>query len=197
MGPLRGILKLPAARQPVFPSYDSELVASHTRLAAPADFGCLHPAAGGASDGLSFLGDAGDLGPRSVQVHQIFHPEADAAAQIHQAVVQAAQEHKHVLLDFGGNWCGDCQILDYYFHQQPNAALIAQDYVLVDIDVGQMDHNMNIAAQYGMPLKHGVPALAVLDAQGNAIYDQTDGQFSAMGRVDPQLVTEFLERWKQ
>lgn len=135
--------------------------------------------------------------PEAFQVHQIFHPEADAAAQIHQAVVQAAQEHKHVLLDFGGNWCGDCQILDYYFHQQPNAALIAQDYVLVDIDVGQMDHNMNIAAQYGMPLKHGVPALAVLDAQGNAIYDQTDGQFSAMGRVDPQLVTEFLERWKQ
>jgi len=134
--------------------------------------------------------------PQAFQVHQIYNPDANAAAEIHQALVEAAQQHKHVLLDFGGNWCGDCQILDYYFHQQPNAALIGEGYILVDVDVGQMDHNMNIAAQYGMPLTHGVPALAVLDGQGKVLYDQADGQFSAMGRVDPALVTEFLERWK-
>jgi len=134
--------------------------------------------------------------PEAFQVHQIYNPNADAASEIHQALAQAAQQHKRVLLDFGGNWCGDCQILDYYFHQQPNQALIAQGYILVDIDVGQMDHNMNIAARYGMPLQHGVPALAVLDAQGKVLYDQTDGQFSAMGRVDPSLVTDFLKRWK-
>jgi thioredoxin 1 len=135
--------------------------------------------------------------PEPFQVHQIYNPTVDAAAEIHRAVAEAAQDHKRVLLDFGGNWCGDCQILDYYFHQPPDAALIARHYILVDIDVGQMDHNMNIAAQYGMPLKHGVPALAVLDGQGNVVYDQTDGQFSAMGQVDPNLVTEFLERWKR
>ncbi len=134
--------------------------------------------------------------PEAFRVHQIYNPNADATAEIHQALVEAAQQHKRVLLDFGGNWCGDCQILDYYFHQQPNQALIAQDYVLVDVDVGQMDRNMNIAAQYGLPLKHGVPALAVLDAKGEVIFGQTDGQFSAMGRVDPALVTQFLERWK-
>jgi thioredoxin 1 len=130
------------------------------------------------------------------RVHQIYNPGVDAAAEIHQALAEAARQHKRVLLDFGGNWCGDCQILDYYFHQQPDATLIAQDYILVDVDVGQMDRNMNIAAQYDMPLKHGVPALAVLDAQGDVVYSQTEGQFSDMGRVDPGLVTEFLERWK-
>jgi thioredoxin 1 len=134
--------------------------------------------------------------PEAFQVHQIYNPNADAAAEIRQAVTEAAQQHKRVLLDFGGNWCGDCQILDYYFHQQPNAALIAQHYILVDVDVGQMDHNMNIAARYDMPLKHGVPALAVLNTQGKVVYSQTNGQFAAMGRVDPTLVTEFLERWK-
>lgn len=134
--------------------------------------------------------------PQPFRVHQIFDPGADAAAEIHEAVAQAAQQHKHVLLDFGGNWCGDCQILDYYFHQQPNAALIAGGYILVDVDVGQMDRNMNIAAQYGMPLKHGVPALAVLDGRGRVLVSQTGGEFSDMGRVDPALVTQFLQRWK-
>lgn len=132
------------------------------------------------------------------EVHAIYNPNANAAAQIHAALAKAAREHKRVLLDFGGNWCGDCQILDFYFHQQPNAELIAQDYILVDVDVGQMDKNLEIAGKYGVPIQqHGVPALAVLDSSGNVVYSQGNGQFAAMGKVDPASVTRFLERWKE
>lgn len=131
------------------------------------------------------------------QVHAIYNPDANAAAEIGQALKHAAQQHKRVLLDFGGNWCGDCQILDFYFHQQPNASLIAQNYVLVDIDVGQLNRNLDIADKYGVPIqRHGVPALAVLDANGALVYSQGNGQFAAMGKVDPASVTQFLERWK-
>lgn len=130
------------------------------------------------------------------QVHAIFNPNADAAAQVSAALAEAARQHKRVILDFGGNWCGDCQILDYYFHQQPNAALIAQNYIVVDIDAGHLDKNLDIAGKYGVPLKHGVPALAVLDSSGQVVYSQQNGEFAAMGRVDPAAVTQFLERWK-
>lgn len=134
--------------------------------------------------------------PSPFEVHQVYNPGANAAAEVQQALAKAAKEHKRVLLDFGGNWCGDCQILDFYFHQQPNAAIIAQNYILVDVDVGQMDRNVDIAGKYDVPLKHGVPALAVLAANGDVVYSQTSGQFAAMGRVDPSRVTAFLERWK-
>lgn len=129
-------------------------------------------------------------------VHAIFDPGADAAAQVRDALAEAAQQHKRVLLDFGGNWCGDCQILDYYFHQPPNAALIDHNYILVDIDVGHLDHNVALANQYGATLAHGVPSLSILDAQGHVLYSQNSGEFSSMGRVDPAAVTALLERWK-
>ena len=40
------------------------------------------------------------------------HAKADLAA----ALKTAAATHRRVLLDFGGNWCGDCQVLDFYMH---------------------------------------------------------------------------------
>jgi thiol:disulfide interchange protein len=132
----------------------------------------------------------------SFQVHAIFDPGADAATQVRDALAEATRQHKRVLLDFGGNWCGDCQILDYYFHQPPNAGLIDHNYVLVDIDVGQLDHNVALANQYGVTLRHGVPALAIVDAQGHVLYSQNGGEFSSMGKVDPAAVTALLEQWK-
>ncbi len=134
--------------------------------------------------------------PAMAQRRFIYDANADAHAQIREALEQAAREHKRVILDFGGNWCGDCIVLDMYFHEEPNAALLAANYVLVDIDIGQYDKNLDLAEQYEIPLKLGVPALAVLSAHGRLLYSQKNGEFEKMRRMDPQSVTNFLEQWK-
>ena len=46
------------------------------------------------------------------------YPAIDAApAEIHAALLEARKTHKRVILDFGGDWCGDCQVLNIYFHE--------------------------------------------------------------------------------
>jgi len=132
----------------------------------------------------------------SAQSRIIYSATADPHADIAQAVKTATAEHKNIILDFGGNWCGDCQVLDIYFHQQPNLPLLENNYVLVHVDVGHMDKNTDVADKYGIPLKRGVPALAVLDAHGRLLYSQKNGEFEAMRRMDPASVTEFLNQWK-
>jgi thioredoxin 1 len=130
------------------------------------------------------------------QARLIYDERADAHAEVRAAIAKAEREHKRVILDFGGNWCGDCQVLDIYFHQQPNADLLARNFVLVDIDIGHMDKNVDIAQRYDVPLQKGVPALAVLDTNGRLLYSQTNGEFEKMRHMDPGSVTDFLERWK-
>ena len=44
---------------------------------------------------------------------------------------------------------------------------------------------------YGIPITKGVPALAVLDAGGQVVYSQRNGEFESMGRLDPTAVTVF------
>jgi thiol:disulfide interchange protein len=132
----------------------------------------------------------------SAQSRNIYSATADAHAEVAQAIRTAAQQHKRVLLDFGGNWCGDCQVLDIYFHQPPNSAILDKNYVLVDIDIGHMDKNVDVAEKYDVPLKRGVPALAILDSHGHLLYSQKNGEFESMRRMDPGSVTQFLNQWK-
>jgi thiol:disulfide interchange protein len=126
----------------------------------------------------------------------IYNENADAKAEIRDALSTAAREHKRIILDFGGNWCGDCQVLDIYFHRAPNDQLLSANYVLVDIDIGRYDHNLDLADKYEVPLKRGVPALAVLDEHGRLLYSQKTGEFEKMRQMSPDSVTAFLEQWK-
>jgi thioredoxin 1 len=126
----------------------------------------------------------------------LYPDTAQAKQDIATALAQAGKENKRVLLDFGGNWCGDCQILNIYFHAPANAALLERNFVLVPVNVGHLDQNLDIATKYGVPLVKGVPALAVLDAKGELLYSQHNAEFESMGRVDPSAVTSFLLQWK-
>lgn len=125
----------------------------------------------------------------------IYFEEANPRADIKAALATARRTHKRVILDFGGDWCPDCQVLDIYFHQEPNAALLEKKFILVHVWIGHMDKNIDLAAEYGVPLK-GVPALAVLDGKGKVVYSQRNHEFSNMRAMDAESVTEFLEKWK-
>jgi len=132
----------------------------------------------------------------AAQNRVIYSDTADPHADIAAAIKTATAQHKHIILDFGGNWCGDCQVLDIYFHQQPNQSLLENNFVVVHVDIGHMDKNTDVAQKYEVPLKRGVPALAVLDQHGRLLYSQKNGEFEAMRRMDPASVTEFLNQWK-
>jgi thioredoxin 1 len=127
---------------------------------------------------------------------QLYNTSADAKADISAAIKEAHAEKKHVIVDFGGNWCGDCKVLDINLHRPENLALLNRDFVVVHVDIGRFDKNVEIAQRYGVPLEKGVPALAILDGQGKLLYAQKNGEFESMRKMDPNSVHDFLEQWK-
>jgi thioredoxin 1 len=126
----------------------------------------------------------------------IYPPPPQASADLGAALKSAAASHKRVILDFGGNWCTDCHVLDLYFHDATNAPLLAANYILVHINIDHFDANEDIAARYQIPLGKGVPAIAVLDDRGKLLYSQKTGEFEAMRYMQAGAVTNFLVRWK-
>ena len=102
--------------------------------------------------------------PLSAKAQLAFQPNqhlysetANPRADIVAASTAARRQGKRILLEFGGNWCGDCQVLDFYYHQPPNAALLDRYYVLVHVDIGHMDHNVDVATRYHVPHHQGRP----------------------------------------
>jgi thioredoxin 1 len=121
-----------------------------------------------------------------------------AKADLESAMKEAKKAKKRVIVDFGGNWCTDCKILDINLKKPENAALLDKHFVMVHVNVGDkgISDNFDVAERFGVPLKKGVPALAVIDGDGKVVYAQKNGEFESMRKMDPRSVNDFLERWR-
>lgn len=131
----------------------------------------------------------------AIALPDIYPPPGQARANLAAGLKEAAARHRRVIVDFGGNWCTDCHVLDGYFHDAINQPLLDAGFVVVHVNVGRFDQNQAIAARYGIPLGKGVPAIAVLDSHGKLLYRQTGGEFEDMRHMDTSAVTRFLKRW--
>ena len=81
-------------------------------------------------------------------------------------------------------------------HMPDLARLIAHNFVVVKVDVGRYDKNLDLAAKYGVPISNGIPALAVLDSHGKLLYAQSHGQFANARAMHYQEFAEFFRKWK-
>jgi len=141
-------------------------------------------------------GDATKLQQPTSTSKVIYAPGLDAHDEIKQALTQAARGHKNVLIVFGANWCYDCHVLDLAFHRPDLAGVLQRNYEVVHVDVGEGDKNQDIMEQYHVPMKKGIPALAVLNGQGKLLYSQQGGEFEKARSLAPEDLMAFLEKWK-
>jgi thioredoxin 1 len=126
----------------------------------------------------------------------IYNESADARAEIKEALQKAAAEHKRVIVVFGANWCYDCHVLDKAFHRSDLAPIIAANYEIVHVDIGKGDKNQDLMKQYEVPMKRGIPGLAVLDPDGKVVYSQKNGEFENARALAPEDFLAFLNKWK-
>src|SRR6202035_4200792 len=85
---------------------------------------------------LAFAGSAAPCAERDI------YPAPDRAkSDVAAALAASAAAHKRIILDFGGNWCTDCHVLDHYFHDPVNAPLLQASYILVHINIGRLTDN--------------------------------------------------------
>jgi len=127
----------------------------------------------------------------------IFSDNADAKTEIQHALERAKKLNKRVLLDFGANWCFDCQVLDAAFESADIAPLLQRNFVIVHVDVGQFDKNLDQAKLYQIPLQKGIPAIAVLNADGHLLVSTKDKEFEKARSMTPEEIEDFLNRWKR
>jgi thiol:disulfide interchange protein len=141
-------------------------------------------------------GETAILAPVSEKT-DLYPAAADAKKQIESALQSAKHDHKRVLLVFGGNWCYDCHVLDQALHEGIAARIMKESFVLVHVDIGEADKNLDLAKQYEIPLEKGVPAVAVLGTDGKLLYTSGNGEFEAARTMMRKDLVAFLTRWRE
>jgi len=132
----------------------------------------------------------------AAKAKEIYNESADARVEIKEALAKATAEHKRVILVFGANWCFDCHALDTAFHRSDIAPILAANYEVVHVDIGRGEKNQDLMKQYEVPMKRGIPGLAVLDADGKLVYSQKNGEFENARALAPEDFLAFLNKWK-
>jgi protein disulfide-isomerase len=142
------------------------------------------------SAGLSFI----LLTALSAHAAPAYDEHADARQDVQQALADAAAAKVPVLVVFGANWCPDCRVLDIALKSGASAPLIARDFRVVKVDVGRFDHNVDLATHYGVPLKLGIPAVAVVSADGQVLYATRGGELADARTMGDAGIYEFFKR---
>ena len=118
---------------------------------------------------------------------------ADARVELNRALQQAQRERKQVLVVFGANWCDDCRELAQKMAAGPLAEHVAQRYVVTKVDVARFNKNTDLAQQMGNPIKKGIPAVAVLRADGSLVKATAGGELADARNMGDEQVLKVLE----
>lgn len=127
----------------------------------------------------------------------LYPSDADPKKEIDEALKQASIEKKRVMLIFGGNWCYDCHVLDRALHEGAAGKIAKESFLLLHVDIGEGDKNLDLVKLYKIPLEKGVPAVAILNGEGKLIYSSGEGEFEAARRMMKKDLVAFLLSWKE
>jgi thioredoxin-related protein len=133
---------------------------------------------------------------------QPYNDNADTRSDIKKSVDLAKKENKHVLVQFGGNWCPWC----IRFHAMVNNvsfldSLIKADYiyVLANVPREKEKRDYDLFKELNYPNRFGYPVFVVFDQNGKELHIQDSG---ILENCDPNVkgydttkVVTFLKMW--
>jgi protein disulfide-isomerase len=115
----------------------------------------------------------------SIPAYEPYDENADALDSISKALKIAELENKYVLLQMGGNWCPDCRTLGEYFTRPDIKAWLDDRAILVSVDVGEWNRNLDIVERYGNPISEGIPALVLLNSENEVMFATLAGELAS------------------
>jgi len=129
---------------------------------------------------------------------KLYSPEANAKKEIAEAVKQAKESDKHVLIQVGGNWCIWCaRFNDFVTNDKSLDSLMNANYVVYHLNYSKENKNQELLARYEFPQRFGFPVFLILDEKGDLIHTQTSWYLEAGKSYDKEKVTAFFTDWSK
>ena len=131
-----------------------------------------------------------------------YNESQDARADLKKALEAAKKENKHVLVQFGGNWCPWCLRFHAMVTGTPKLdSLMKENYVylLINVPHEKLKRDNGIFSEFGFPNRFGFPVFVILDKNGNRLNTQDSDSFEHpdpnVKGYDTTKVARFLTMW--
>ena len=130
------------------------------------------------------------------EAKKLYDPTLDGMNQINEAVAKAKAQGKHVLIQYGGNWCGWCIKFDAFCKADTAISrIIADNYIPVKLNYSPENKNDEANRFLGNPTRFGFPVFIILDKNGKPIHIQDSSLLEEGPGYNKQKVAGFFKNW--
>lgn len=130
------------------------------------------------------------------QPAKVYNPDADAQADIRNAVARAAKQGKFVFIQVGGNWCSWCLAFNKLTTVNDTLRTAMNgNFEVVHVNYSKENKNESVLASLGYPQRFGFPVFVILDDKGNRIHTQNSAYLEEGKGHSAKKVLEFLKGW--
>lgn len=127
---------------------------------------------------------------------KLYDPTLDGMKQIMEATRKAAKESKHVLIQYGGNWCSWCIKFDSFCKADSSISnLISANYIPVKLNYDPTNKNDEANAYLGNPSRFGFPVFIIVDGKGAVLHIQDSSLLEEGPGYNKQKVLGFFSQW--
>jgi len=127
---------------------------------------------------------------------RLYDPSLDGMKQIKDAVAQAKEKGKLVLIQYGGNWCGWCVRFDAFCKSDTAISkIISDNYIPIKLNNSPENKNDKANEFLGNPARFGFPVFIIVDGKGKVIHIQDSGLLEEGKGYSREKVLGFFRNW--
>ena len=137
---------------------------------------------------------------RGPDPHEVWVLRSDQTlrAAIQRALERARERGTRVLLEFGADWCPDCNEVVRLSQQSPCKELLAQRYEPIYVHVGRFDRHRDLIERYRV---ERIATLVVLDGTGRRVAQTTLEPISRRSGLTSEALAAWLrdprDEWRR
>jgi thioredoxin-related protein len=145
---------------------------------------------------ISLLMISCSLMSQAQETKKLYDPTIDGMKQINEAVAKAKSQGKHVLIQYGGNWCSWCIKFDGFCKADPEIMkIIEAGYIPVKLNYSPENKNEKANVYLGNPTRFGFPVFIIVDGAGKILHIQDSGLLEEGKGYSKEKVTGFFKNW--
>ena len=130
------------------------------------------------------------------EVKKLYDPSIDGMNQIKEAIASAKANGKHVLIQYGGNWCSWCIKFDGFCKADAEISkLISDNYIPVKLNYSPENKNDESNLFLGNPTRFGFPVFIIVDGKGKILHIQDSALLEDGAGYDQKKVFSFFRNW--
>lgn len=127
---------------------------------------------------------------------KLYDPSLDGMKQIDEAISKAKATGKHVLVQYGGNWCPWCIKFDAFCKADTEITKIIDDnYVSIKLNYSPENKNEASNVFLGNPTRFGFPVFVIIDGKGKVLHIQDSALLESGQGYDQKKVAGFMKNW--